>query len=84
MFKTAENKYFATYNKLKKAAKKALEPLQTAFRNSPEVKEYVAECRGITFSDMKDFDFFDFYDWDWDYEESRIISYIQSLIANRP
>lgn len=87
MYETAENKYQTTYNKLEKAAKKALEPLQTAFRNSPEVKEYVAECRGITFSadkDIKDFNFDDSWDWTDDKEESGIISYIQSPIANRP
>lgn len=77
-------KYFAEYDKALKAAEKALEPLETAFRNLPEVKEYVAECRGITFpagKDMKDF----YDDWNWgDYEERQIISYIQSIIANRP
>lgn len=85
-YNTAFEKYMAEHRKAEKAAKKALEPLQIAFRNSQEIKEYVAECRGITFSadkDMKDFDFK--YDWDWkDYEERAIISYIQSIIANRP
>lgn len=85
-YATAFDKYMAEYRKAEKAAEKALEPLQTAFRNSPEVKEYVAECRGITFpadKDMKDFDFSRYSDWG-DYEEGMIISNIQSVIANRP
>lgn len=87
---TAEKKYLAAYNKLVEAAKKALEPLQTAFRNSQEVKEYVAECRGITFPAyydmMKYFDFGNYWNWreDYIYEEGFIIVYIQSIIANRP
>lgn len=76
---TAEEKYLAEYNKTLEATKKALEPLETAFRNSTEVKEYEAECRGITFSadeNAKEFSFF-LYDWNWtDLEEERIISYI--------
>ena len=48
-YDTAFDEYMAEYHKALEAAKKALEPLKTAFRNSPEVKEYVAECRGITF-----------------------------------
>ncbi|RDU52342.1 hypothetical protein [Helicobacter sp. MIT 01-3238] len=85
-YATAFDKYMAEYRKALEAAEKALEPLQTAFRNSQEVKEYEAECRGITFpadKDMKDFDFE--YIWGWrDLEEKQIISYIQSIIANRP
>lgn len=84
-YRTAFEKYMAEHRKAEKAAEKALEPLQIAFRNSQEVKEYEAECRGITFpagKDMKDF-FYD--DWNWrDYEERQIISYIKSIIANRP
>lgn len=83
-------KYFAEYDKALKAAEKALEPLETAFRNSPEVKEYVAECRGITFSDtQKTFSFSGYnsiqtlYDYDY-WAEYRIIHYIESTIANRP
>lgn len=80
-------KYFAEYDKALKAAEKALEPLETAFRNSPEVKEYVAECRGITFSDAKKTFSFNEYNSlqtldDW--VEDQIISYIRSTIANRP
>lgn len=48
-YDTAFDKYMAEYRKALETAEKALEPLKTAFRNSPEVKEYVAECRGITF-----------------------------------
>lgn len=83
-YETAFDKYMAEYRKALEAAKKALEPLKTAFRNSQEVKEYEAECRGITFpADMDNFDFE--YNWDWrDWEEKQIISYIQSIIANRP
>lgn len=79
-------KYFAEYDKALEAAKKALEPLKTAFRNSTEVKEYEAECRGITLPADKDMEYFDFgYDWDWgDWKEEQIISYIESIIANRP
>lgn len=83
-YDTAFDEYMAEYRKALEAAEKALEPLKTAFRNSQEVKEYEAECRGITFpadGDMKDFDSI----WDWkDWEEKQIISYIQSIIANRP
>lgn len=85
-YETAFDKYMAEYRKALEAAEKALEPLKTAFRNSPEVKEYVAECRGITFPadrDMKDFDFGHYWDWR-DIEEKQIIYYIQSIIANRP
>lgn len=77
--------YFAEYDKALKAAEKALEPLQTAFRNSQEVKEYEAECRGITtYSNMELSDLF--VEWYWDYvKENRIISYIiKSIIVNRP
>lgn len=86
-YDTAFDEYMAEYRKALEAAEKALlEPIQTAFRNSQEVKEYEAECRGITFpagKDMKDFDFE--HNWDWrNSEESQIISYIQSIIANRP
>ena len=83
-YDTTFDKYMAEYRKALEAAKKALEPLKTAFRNSPEVKEYEAECRGITlpaYKDMEDFD----GNWDWkNFEEEQIISYIQSIIANRP
>lgn len=86
-YDTAFDKYMAEYRKALKAAEKALEPLETAFRNSPEVKEYVAECRGITFpatdKHMENFSFDGYWDWR-DYQESQIISYIQSIIANRP
>lgn len=84
----SKNPYIKAYNEELETAKKALEPLQIAFRNSQEVKEYVAECRGITlpaYRDMKYFDFAD--DWNWSSYwgvEKQIISYIQSLIANRP
>ena len=85
-YATAFDKYMAEYRKALKAAEKALEPLQTAFRNSQEVKEYEAECRGITFpadADSKDMKRFSAR-WDWkNYEEEQIISYIQSIIANR-
>lgn len=84
--KIEESPKYKAYRKALEAAEKALEPLQTAFRNSQEVKEYEVECRGITFPagrDMKDFDFEDYWDWR-DYQESQIISYIQSIIANRP
>ncbi|ETD23449.1 hypothetical protein [Helicobacter macacae] len=87
-YRTAFEKYMAEHHKAEKAAEKALEPLQIAFRNSQEIKEYVAECRGITFpvdKDMKDFNFKHDWDWTWkNYEERQIISYIQSIIANRP
>lgn len=83
-YATAFEKYMAEYRKALEAAEKALEPLQTAFRNSQEVKEYEAECRGITFpadSDMK----YSGGGSNWgDWEEEQIISYIQSIIANRP
>lgn len=82
-YDTAYDKYMVEYRKALEAAKKALEPLKTAFRNSQEVKEYVAECRGITFPADKDFDFVYIPDWR-DLEEKQIISYIQSIIANRP
>lgn len=85
-YETAFDEYMAEYRKALEAAEKALEPLKTAFRNSQEVKEYEAECRGITFpadDDMKDFSFTSVWDWK-DLEEKRIISYIQSIIANRP
>lgn len=84
-YDTAFDKYLAEYRKALEAAGKALEPLKTAFRNSQEVKEYEAECRGITFpadKDMKDFNFTSVWDWE-DREEKQIISYIQSIIANR-
>lgn len=88
-YDTAFDKYMAEYRKALEAAEKALVPLETAFRNSPEVKEYVAECGGITtFADFadKDMKYFSFEsNWDWrDLEEEQIISYIQSIIANRP
>ena len=83
-YDTAFDEYMAEYHKALEAAKKALEPLKTAFGNSQEVKEYEAECRGITLDKHRENFSFD-GNWDWgDYEESQIISYIQSIIANRP
>lgn len=86
-FKIIDNsagEYFAEYDKALKAAEKALEPLQIAFRNSQEVKEYAAECGGITtFGNMKLTD--RFVEWYWEHpREQHIIFYIQSIIANRP
>lgn len=86
-FKITDNsarEYFAEYDKALEAAEKALEPLQIAFRNSQEVKEYAAECEGITtFGNMKLTD--RFVEWYWEHpREQRIIFYIQSIIANRP
>lgn len=78
----------SAYYKALETAEKALEPLETAFRNSPEVKEYVAECRGITFSD-KEMPF-SFHGHSlgptlyWEDAEEKVISYIQSIIANSP
>lgn len=89
-YRTAFTKYMAEYDKASESAGKALdkatEPLLTAFINSPEIKEYEAECRGITFPADKDMkSFHSHHDWNWgDYEERAIISYIKSIIANRP
>lgn len=86
-FKIKDNsarEYFAEYDKALKTAEKALEPLKTAFKNSQEVKEYETECRGITtYSNMELTD--QPAKWYWEhFTENKIISYIQSIIANRP
>ena len=91
----AERKYFAAYRKVLETAKKALEPLQTAFRNSPEFEEYIAECRGITGAiEYEEFSIeagqyeprgiHSNWGWENNLEESTIIYYIGSTIANRP
>lgn len=82
---TAEEKYLVEYNKTLEAARKALEPLEIAFRNLPEVKEYEAECRGITLSadeNAKEFSFF--FTIGIGLIQKKKESYLISIIANRP
>lgn len=78
--------YLKAYHKVLETAKKALEPLETAFRNSPELKEYVAECREVMPSFVRNIESHSFEDrWDWvaGNQEFFIMLTIQSIIANR-